>query len=102
MINIERELNDFLKERNRKSMIDRDTWDDIIAFAWRYEKLIIKEKSIFYDELIDKVSSWWDEVYPAEYPDIIQAEIGDEGAVKVAEIRDLLSKIKALSERSRI
>ncbi len=63
--------------------------------------LKILEPYKIYDELIDKVSPWWDEVYPAEYPDIIQAEIGDEGAIKVAEIRELLYKVKMLSERGR-
>lgn len=59
---------------------------------------IIKHYEV-HDDLINKVSSWWDEVYPA---DIFTGVSGDEGAVKVAEIRELLDKIKAMSERSEL
>lgn len=69
--------------------------------CWGYNAAVgrvieIIEPYKVYDELIDKVSSWWDE-NPAE---IFTREGGDEGAVKVTEIKELLDKIKALSERS--
>jgi len=52
-----------------------------------------------YDELVEKVSSWWDEIYPE---DIFTGVSSDDGAIKVAEIRKLLDRIKALSERGKI
>lgn len=43
------------------------------------------------DELIKKVRAWWDEVYPE---DIFTGVSGDVGAVRVAEIRDLLNEVE--------
>ena len=43
-------------------------------------------------ELKDKVQAWWDEVYPAS---IFTGASGDDGAIKIKQIRDLLGKINA-------
>ena len=47
------------------------------------------------EELIEKVTAWWDEVYPEDiFPVETDLKDRDMGAVKVAEIRGLLDKIK--------
>ncbi len=67
------------------------------------EKILeILESYKVYDELIDRISSWWDEMYPADiFPVESEEKDRDIGAVKVAEIRELLYKVKMLSERGR-
>lgn len=46
---------------------------------------------VMYKELIAKVTLWWNEIYPE---DIFTGVSGDEGALRVKEIRDLLNKVK--------
>lgn len=83
-----------LIERIKKSrcdtmqpLINRETFCS--GYEYAKDKFIgIIEPYKVYDELIEKVSSLWDEMS------------GDESELLLAEIRELLCKIKALSERS--
>ena len=43
------------------------------------------------EKLLVKIRLWWDELYPEE---IFTGESGDEGPLKVKEIRDILNSIK--------
>jgi len=51
--------------------------------------------SCIVSELITKVRQWWDDVYPA---DVFTGVSGDEGAVRVAEIRALLDRVEKRNE----
>lgn len=42
------------------------------------------------DKLVEKVKAWWDECYSEK---IFNGSSGDEGAIKVVEIRELLKSI---------
>lgn len=48
-----------------------------------------------HQELKEKVESWWDDIYPA---DIFTGVSGDEGAIRVVEIREILNKLNAIEK----
>lgn len=91
---------DFDKEHE-----DNAETNDYFINGWKLAITRIRrtlEPYKIYDELIEKVSSWWDEVYPAIiFPVKSEEEDRDIGAVKVAEIRELLDKINSLFERGK-
>ena len=49
-----------------------------------------------HQELKEKVQAWWDDVYPA---DLFTGVSGDEGAERVAEIRNVFDKINDTEKR---
>jgi len=87
----------FFKVNNMKTK-ESDLCMQIVQSMYT-DILAILEPYMIYDDLVEKVLSWWDEVYPA---DVFTGVSGDDGAIKVAEIRKLLDRIKALSERGKI
>lgn len=61
--------------------------------------LKILEPYKVYDELIEKVSAWWDEFY-SEGLLVSRSDMGDkETMLRITEIRELLDRIKVLSEK---
>lgn len=87
----------FFKISNMKTK-ESDLCMQIVQFMYT-DILAILEPYMIYDNLVEKVLSWWDEVYPA---DVFTGVSGNDDAIKVGEIRELLDKIKAMSERGKI